>query len=258
MQTKIRAIIIDDSEQAIKLLYLMLKELAPELEVVATAKNVREGLALIHQHDPDALFLDIEMPEKSGLDLALELQKSAVDCNIIFTTAYDEYAIQAFRLSAIDYLLKPIEEEQLIQAVEKITKNRQLRSVQNNLDALMNNLQANSNKTLSVPILNGYSYLPLNEIEFLQADGSYVHIHMLKQAKKTISKNLRYFENMLESENNFVRIHRSFIINMESVEAYSKADRGIVVMKSGKKIDVARNRKQEFLLKLKGKSNLGG
>lgn len=257
MQAKIKAIIIDDSEQAIRLLYLMLKELAPEIEVIATAKNVSDGLSLINQHHPEVLLLDIEMPEKSGLDLASELQKSNLRCDIIFTTAYDEYAIQAFRLSAIDYLLKPIEEEQLIHAIEKVMKNRQLKNAENRLNALVNNLNPDANRTLSVPILNGYSYLPLNKIEFLQADGSYVHIFMHNDLTKTISKNLRYFENILESEKNFVRVHRSYIINMESVEAYSKADRGIVLMKSGKKIDVARNRKQEFLLKLKSKFNLG-
>ncbi|MCB0509970.1 MAG: response regulator transcription factor [Chitinophagales bacterium] len=257
MQSKIKAILVDDSEQAIKLLYLMLKDLAPGLEVVATAKNAREGMELIRALRPDVLFLDIEMPEKSGLDLASELGQLGMDCQIIFTTAYDQYAIQAFRLAAMDYLLKPIEEEQLMQAVEKISKNMASRNVQKQLDVLLTNLEANSNKTLSVPTLNGFAYLPLNEIEFLEADGSYVHIHMFKEAKKTISKNLKYFENILESDQNFVRVHRSYLINMENVEEYSKSDRGIVVMKSGKKIDVARNRKQEFLDKLKSKFNLG-
>jgi two-component system LytT family response regulator len=136
----IKAIIIDDSIQARKLLRLMLAEYAPEIELITEAENVEEGIIAIETHKPDVVFLDIEMPGKSGIQLAEELVKNGISCDIVFTTAYNGYAINAFRLSAIDYLLKPIDEKQLIEAIEKIKSRKELKSAQDRLLSLTENL----------------------------------------------------------------------------------------------------------------------
>ncbi len=249
MTDKIKAVLIDDSEQALHLLNLMLKEFAPEIEVLATAKNVDEGLEAIAHYQPDVIFLDIEMPEKSGLQLAEELFNQKIKCEVVFTTAYNQYAIKAFRLSAIDYLLKPIEEDQLLQAVDKLVE--KLKSGQNNLEILAKNLTSNEQKILSIPVLNGYEYIPLDTIEYLEAEGSYTYIHSIDTKHKIASKNLKYFEQALEGQSNFLRVHRSYIINLDNIHSFSKANRGIITMKNGKEIDLARDRRKTFFDKMK-------
>lgn len=246
MKQNIKAILVDDSAQALRLLRLMLQELTPEVEVIASAQNVDEGLLAIEKYKPDAVFLDIEMPQKSGLQLAEELMTNKTDCEIVFTTAYNEYAIQAFRLSAIDYLLKPIDEMQLIQAVEKIKDNRQLKFARNHLSTLTQNLNPNTEKLLTIPILTGFEYVPLKEIEYLEADGSYTHIFLINGKQKTASKNLKFFENALENQRNFIRVHRSSVINIDNMRSFTKAARGTIIMKTGKEIDLARDRRQMF------------
>jgi two-component system LytT family response regulator len=243
----IKAIIIDDSIQARKLLRLMLAEYAPEIELITEAENVEEGIIAIETHKPDVVFLDIEMPGKSGIQLAEELVKNGISCDIVFTTAYNGYAINAFRLSAIDYLLKPIDEKQLIEAIEKIKSRKELKSAQDRLLALTENLKPTTNNVLCIPIQSGYEYIPIKEIEYLEADGSYVQLLLIDGKQKTISKNLKYFEQILEQFPNFVRVHRSSIINMDNMISYSRSGRGTIIMKNGKEIDIARDRKAYFL-----------
>jgi two-component system LytT family response regulator len=244
---KINAVIIDDLPQARKLLRLMLQELAPEINVLAEAENVNEGLEAITKHNPDVVFLDIEMPGKSGIQLAEELLKNKVECNVIFTTAYNTYAINAFRLSAIDYLLKPINEKQLLEAVQKIKDHKQLIHAQNRLRVLTENLKPTTENVLCIPVQNGFEYISVKQIEYLEADGSYVHIFLIDKKQKTVSKNLKYFEQALEQFSNFVRVHRSSIINMDYMASYSKSGRGTIILKSGKEVDLARDRKADFL-----------
>lgn len=247
MGETIKAIIIDDSAQARKLLRLMLQEIAPEITLLAEAEDVAEGLDAVKLHLPDVLFLDIEMPEKSGLELAEELIAQGIDCEIVFTTAYNEYAIKAFRLSAIDYLLKPIAESQLAETVNRIKERIMQRQAQNRLNALTQNLTTtNAEAVLAVPIHNGYEYISLADIEYLEADGSYVHIFMVDKKQKTASKNLKYFEQLLANCHHFLRVHRSFIINLHNMASFSKAGRGTITMKNGKEIDLARDRRQDF------------
>lgn len=242
-----KAVIIDDSPQARKLLRLMLQELAPEIKLIAEGENVNEVLPVIEKLQPDVLFLDIEMPGKSGLQLAEELMKNNTPCEIIFTTAYNEYAIQAFRLSAIDYLLKPIDEKLLVDAVRKVKEKRTLLQSHHKLIALTQNLKPTTDPVFCIPVQNGYEYILLKEIEYLEADGSYTHIHLINKDRKTVSKNLKYCEQALESFPNFVRVHRTHLINMDSISSFSKSGGGTITMKCGKQIDLARDRKSFFM-----------
>ncbi len=243
--TKIKAIIIDDSSQARKLLRLMLLELATDVQVVGEAENAEDGLRMILKHQPDAIFLDIEMPGKSGLQLAESLIGKNIQGKVVFTTAYNAYALKAFRLSAIDYILKPIQEDQLEEAVEKLKEDKKNRDNEVRLKALSENLQEDRNDVLCIPIVGGYEYLPVDEIEYLEADGSYVKINCTDQRSKIVSKNLKYFETALESTPKFLRSHRSFLVNMDHVTSYFKSEGGNLQLKSGQVIPVSRERKQD-------------
>ena len=249
-QLNVSALIIDDSKQARKLLRMMFKDLAPCIYIVGEAENVLEGLNLIEQFQPDAIFLDIEMPGISGLQLAEILIEKQYKGSIVFTTAYNSYAIKAFRLSAIDYLLKPIQEDELIQAIEKIISEKQNQHNEARLILLSENLSEKNNNVLCIPNQNGFEYIPINEIEYLEADGSYVTIYCVNKKSKTVSKNLKYFETALIDFVNFIRPHRSFIVNKDFITNYIKSDGGFLILKSDVEIPIARERKQaiqEFL-----------
>ena len=249
-QLNVSALIIDDSKQARKLLRMMFKDLAPCIYIVGEAENVLEGLNLIEQFQPDAIFLDIEMPGISGLQLAEILIEKQYKGSVVFTTAYNSYAIKAFRLSAIDYLLKPIQEDELIQAIEKIISEKQNQHNETRLILLSENLSEKNNNVLCIPNQNGFEYIPINEIEYLEADGSYVTIYCVNKKSKTVSKNLKYFETALIDFVNFIRPHRSFIVNKDFITNYIKSDGGFLILKSDVEIPIARERKQaiqEFL-----------
>jgi two-component system LytT family response regulator len=243
-KVELRAVIIDDSAQARKLLRLMLLELAPEIKHVGEAENVNDGLRLIDKEQPDAVFLDIEMPGKTGLQLAEILLDRNFKGNVVFTTAYNAHAIKAFRLSAIDYLLKPIQEDQLIEAVEKLKEEKKNRDNENRLRALSENLHQERNEVLCIPTNNGFEYIPVMEIEYLEADGSYVKIYCVNNRSKTVSKNLKYFESALTDCTNFIRTHRSFLVNLDFVTNYSKSDGGYLTLKRNVQIPISRERKQ--------------
>jgi two-component system, LytTR family, response regulator len=243
----IKAIIVDDSAQARKLLKLMIQDLADDVLILGEAENVNEAVELIKKEKPDVVFLDIEMPGKSGLQLVEEISRNEINYEIIFTTAYNEYALKAFRLSAIDYLLKPIDETQLQEAINKIRHKKQLNQAKTQVETLAHNLKPNNEHVLCIPIQNGYEYIPLKEIEYIEADGSYVNIYLTNQKQKTVSKNLKYFETTLQQVPVFMRVHRSYIINLKQLKRFEKTDGGIIIMNNNAKIYLSRERKSDFL-----------
>lgn len=246
-----KAVIVDDSPQARKLLRLMLQEFAPDIEIVAEAENGNAGTSAIKMFQPHIVFLDIDMPEKSGIQMAEELIEQNIQFHLIFTTAFNQYAINAFRLSAMDYLLKPISEQELITSIEKIKKLEVLKTAHLQLRSLSQNLDPLTRNVICIPTQNGYDYLDVDDIEYLEADGSYVHLFLKDKKHKTVSKNLKYFENALQSFSNFVRVHRSFIINLDFMASYSRSGRGTIIMQNGKEVDLARDRRSAFLEILK-------
>jgi two-component system LytT family response regulator len=239
----IKAIIVDDSAQARKLLRLMIQELANDVSILGEAENVNEAVDLIKKQKPDVVFLDIEMPGKSGLQL-VEVSKEEANYDIIFTTAYNDYALKAFRLSAIDYLLKPIDEQQLEEAIAKLRERKLLKDNKKQFDTLKYNLSNNSDSIICIPMLNGNEYVYLKSIEFLEAEGSYVKIHLVEQKQKVVAKNLKYFENALQNSPIFFRAHRSYLLNLQHVKKFEK---GKIITTTGAEIDLARERKNDFL-----------
>ncbi|MCS6819647.1 MAG: response regulator transcription factor [Chitinophagales bacterium] len=242
----IRAVIVDDSMQARKLLRLMLHEIANDLEVVGEASNADEGLQSILQCQPDVVFLDIEMPGKSGLQLVEDLSRNEVSFEIVFTTAYNEHAIRAFRLSALDYLLKPIHEKQLLEAIEKVRKSKILVNSRQQLQQMLRNLADDKEATLCVPVLNGYVFIKIADLLYVKADGSYAQLVVKGKQPMVVSRNLKYFEQALEHYPNFIRVHRSYLINLHQMKRFDKANRGTIIMNDDATIDLARERRDDF------------
>jgi two-component system LytT family response regulator len=244
--TKLKAIIIDDSPQARKLLLMMLEEYTKDLEVIAEAEQAAQGLDLIKKHLPDVIFLDIEMPGKSGIQLAEQLLIEKINPAIVFTTAYNDYALKAFRLSAIDYLLKPINEKHLQEAIEKIKKVHPKAEEEKKLKTFITNYNTAFPKTLSIPTSTGYQFLKIDTILYMKADGSYTHIFFDKEKSITVSKNLKYFETALDGYSQFIRVHRSYLINLLQMKKFDKQNRGEIIMNDDAIIDLAREKREDF------------
>lgn len=243
--SSLKALIIDDSPQARKLMRLMLEEYPKDIVVIGEAEQANEGLLLIKQLKPEVIFLDIEMPGKSGIQLAEYLVNEKINIPIIFTTAYDEYALKAFRLSAIDYLLKPINETHLEEAIEKLKKLQQKEEPEK-LKVFIDNYEDKLPKTLNVPTSSGSLFLKTDDIMYIKADGSYTHIYLNNGKTNTVSKNLKYFEIALSGSSEFVRVHRSFLINLHQMKKFDKQNRGEIIMNDGAMIDLARERRDDF------------
>ncbi|MCP4439413.1 MAG: response regulator transcription factor [Aureispira sp.] len=243
------AIIIDDENKARRVLKALLEEYCPTVTVVAMAANVPDGVKAINQHQPDLVFLDIEMPQYNGFQLLEFFDKG--DFGIVFTTAYSEYAIQAFRISAIDYLLKPIQISQLIDAVEKAAEQIKQPKKQNaqRLEALKTNLAPNNGSLgrIALPISNGLYFANMEDIIFLEADSSYTYVHLINESQKLIiSKLLKDLEKLLP-ENKFVRIHRKYLINVDHIKQYLKSDGGYVIMANNHQLTISRHKRDNLL-----------
>ena len=243
----IKALIVDDAPQVRKLLRLMLQELTVDVELVGEAENVEQAVGLIRSEKPDLVFLDIEMPGKSGLQLMDELQETKADFQIVFITAYNQYAIQAFRLSAVDYLIKPVKEKELLEALDKVRTQTELKRTSEQLKLLSERLRIQTNNTISIPVNYGNEYINTEEVEYLEADNTYVNLFFVNGERKLVSKHLKYFENLLCNFENFIKVHRSYIINKQHIKAFRKEDRGTIIMASGKQISLSRSHRQSFL-----------
>lgn len=245
----LKAIIIDDEIRAGQSLHKMIQHVAGgRVEVLAVAQSAEQGLQLLKEQSPDLLFLDIQMPFMNGFELLEQLGK--VDFAVIFTTAYDQFAIKAFRAAATDYLLKPIDMEELEAAIEKVgtqPKHHHLQMPQ--FEALFQAIQKPIPQRLALPTAEGLIFLPLANIIRLEADSNYTVFHTIKKERVIVSKTLKEFEGTLE-QSHFFRIHNSHIINVLQIERYLRGDGGTVVMNDHTEIEVSRRRKEEFLKKI--------
>ncbi|MDH3708901.1 MAG: LytTR family DNA-binding domain-containing protein [Cyclobacteriaceae bacterium] len=245
----IRAIIIDDEAGAREGLQLLLEEYCQQVKVEACCDGAVQGLKAIKSLQPDLVFLDIQMPHMSGFDLLECLD--TIDFEVIFVTSYDRYAIKAIKFSALDYLLKPIDAEDLMAAVEKVNHKQQ--KEKHRYQTLLANMRQGSEKLtrLAIPTENEIIIQKVDDIVYCAADGSYCHVHLADQSKVTVAKNLKDFENIL-SEGDFYRIHNSTLVNIGYVNKYVRGEGGYVVLKNGEHLDVSR-RKKEGLLELLNK-----
>lgn len=245
----INAIVVDDEEKSRSLLQRMLSENCPEVQVLQLCASVEDAIQAIQAHAPDLVFLDIEMPFHSGFTLFEKIKTPTFE--VIFTTAYDQYALKAIKFSALDYLLKPIDSEDLIAAVAKIsarkgTKNDRL----NNLELLLSNLQLRSKTAaIAVPTFDGLQMLNSEDIIKCVAKESYTEIVLVGNIRLMVSRLLKEYEALL-ADLNFFRIHNSCLVNLKHVKKYIKGEGGYVLMSDGETCEVSRRKKSELLGKL--------
>ncbi len=238
-----KAIVIDDEPRARRILEQLLKEYCPQITDIVTAEDVPTAVKAIHEHLPSLVFLDIEMPQYNGFQLFDFL--STVNFATIFTTAYNSYALQAFQVSAVDYLLKPIQIDLLIKAVEKAEKRLSMPLPAENIEALQANMKQAHITRLALPTTEGFMFIEVADIVCLKASGAYTEVVMSKNLQYLVSKNLKSFENIL-THSYFFRPHRSYLINLNKVRSYSRQDGGYIIMDSEDSISITKERRDEF------------
>jgi len=244
----IKTFIIDDESQSRSFLRKMLHQYFPEIRVTGEASTVVEGLKGIHQYNPEIVFLDIQMNGETGFDLLSRLP--TIDFALIFVTAFDQYAIKAFRFNAIDYLLKPIVTEELIEAVNKVKQkiSASQSDTKELVDQLYKDLQEPKkiHDKIAVSTLDGFIIIPINEIIYCHASSNYTEFHLTNNKCILSSYTLKQYDEILNVQS-FFRAHRSYLINMAHVKIYKKGDGGVIVMSNGEEIELSRTHKMEFL-----------
>jgi two-component system, LytTR family, response regulator len=220
VEKKIKAIIVDDEESARNVLSNLITRFCPQVEIVTTCSNVIEAIEAIKEHQPNVVFLDIEMPNYAGYEIVSFFEE--INFEIIFVTAYDQYAIKAFEISAVDYLLKPVEIERLKNSVEKLTTKIELNHSHTNYKALTQNLESNELTKIVVRHNGEQQIISVNEIITIEANESYSCIHTIK-GKYLASKNLKHFETIFSENNSFFRSHKSWMINLSHLVKFSKS-----------------------------------
>lgn len=246
----IRTIIIDDEPSAVNVLALILKQKCRhDVEIIATSVSPKDGRALIEQLQPDLVFLDIEMPGMNGVNLLRTF--STPWFRVVFVTAFDHYAMEAFRLSAFDYLLKPVEADDVIKVISKIKedkeRNQNLLSTQiQQLEKILSNNNHSAETKIGISMADKIIFINVSEILYCEASGSYTNLYLSDGKKIIASKSLRDFEAQL-ANNHFFRIHHSFLINLKRIKEYQRHNGGFVVMENNKQLEVSQRKHKDFL-----------
>ena len=256
----VKALLVDDERNNLESLQFLLHNDCEGIEVVGKVSNAREARDWLADHTPDVIFLDINMPGENGFQFLSSLVTQ--NFKVVFVTAYNEYAIQAIKASALDYILKPVNIEELQTAVEKVKRslNSPVAAEQN--QQLLEHLLQTVNKKvppkkIALPQLGGISFIEVDDMVSLQADSNYTIIHMNTMQKLVISKTLKDFEELLDQAQ-FARIHKSYIVNLKYIKEYSTTDGGVVKMTDGNQWSISRRQLELFLEKMKAASLMFG
>ncbi|MBL7731808.1 MAG: response regulator transcription factor [Chitinophagaceae bacterium] len=240
----LNAILIDDETNALEVLDMQLARYCKDVRVIAKCDGGEKGIDAIRQHQPDLVFLDIEMPHQNGFDVLKAT--SNYDYEVIFTTAYDQFAIKAFRFSALDYLLKPVDIEELQAAVEKAAKRKGGTSLEEKLKMLLSQYQPAPSARIALPAGDAMQFYNPDEILRCESDSNYTHIFLTNGKKITTAKTLKEVEESLRGFD-FYRIHHSHLVNMKHITKVIRSDGGYVMMDDGTQVAISRNRKEAFL-----------
>jgi len=243
---KIKSIIIDDEKHGRENLAGILKQHCPEVIVLGEADSVNTAILLIKSKDTDLIFLDIEMPKANGFQLLEHFKDASFE--VIFVTAYDSYAIKAIRFSAADYILKPINFNDLKVAVDKVAKRIRLKEENDRIKQLFRNIHQPQNPRIGLPTADRIEFVELDKIIRCQGEGNYTHFYFEENRHLLVAKTLVEFEDLLQ-EYSFIRIHKTHLVNLKHVVAYLKSDGGTLQLSNGDLVAVSRRRK-EFVQKI--------
>ena len=246
-----RTILIDDEPDSLDALEIELSRHCPGIDVVAKCSDSRKAAALINSKQPSLIFLDIEMPHVNGFELLQSLD--VINFDVIFVTAYDQFAVKAFDFNASDYLLKPVMKTKLIQAVQKVSDRQQHHVSQVDLNALMTNMQVQSMQgmeTIALPTSDGYEFVHMNDIVYAKADSNYTWVHLTNDQKYLLTRTLKEVSGLMTFRQ-FFRAHQSFLVNLNHVKRYVRGQGGYLVLKDGAQIPVSRSNKEVLMRMLK-------
>ncbi len=247
----IRTVLVDDEPRGLNTLKKLLQEYCPDIKIVAECADAETAKEKIELLEPQLAFLDISLPRKSSFDLLAELD--IIDFEIIFVTAHNEYTLQAFHYSAVDYLMKPIDEDLLIDAVKRATKRIAINSTNNNVTALLHNLQKTQTPQemkLCIASVKGFQVVDLKNILYCEASGSYTNFNFTDKHQLCSAKTIHEYEELL-ADVGFVRIHKSFLVNLLHVKEYVRGEGGSVLLSNGVEVEVSRRKKDFFLSRMK-------
>jgi two-component system LytT family response regulator len=242
----IKAILIDDEVHCVDTLNMLINDFCPDVQVMEQCRSAKDGLAAVKKHHPDLVFLDIEMPVMNGFEFLEHF--ADIPFSVIFTTSYDQYAIKAIRFSALDYLLKPIDPKELIVAVQKVQQQK-LRPSPEQFRMLIDQVHNKGNKItrVAVPTAEGFELIPAEEIIYCEADDNYTHL-FLKNKKKIIAcRTLKEVEEQLSDFLSFIRVHHSYMVNLNEVNKYVRGEGGYLIMSDGTTVNVSRSRKEALM-----------
>jgi len=245
----LRAIIVDDEQHCTDRLTKLLSKYSDKLDIVGSCDTVLTAKQAIEKWQPDVVFLDVQLHDMTGFDLLTQLKE--VSFEIVFTTAYNSYAVKAFRSSALDYLLKPVDADEFDETIQKIIEKTDQKDTSKKIETLFYNFEhkVNGVKKIAIPALDGHSFVKIDDIIRCKSDGNYTDIFLISKRKITATRTLKYFEELLDGPQ-FFRAHKSHYINMGFVEKYVKGKGGHVQMADGASIEIAVRRREEFLKKL--------
>ncbi len=245
----IRTVLIDDEIDSIRVLQKLLETVCPEVEIVGLADGVENGFKVIRETDPDLVLLDIEMAQGNAFDLLNRLQP--VEFKVIFVTAFDNYAIRAFKYSAMDYLLKPVDAEELRDAIARMPARQKGGDLVGQMRMLMENMGMINlaQQKIAIPTITGLMFVPMNDVIRLKGNGSYTTLCLASGEEIVATRSIKDYEDMLP-ETIFYRIHNSQIINLNRIQTYNKGRGGSVTMEDGSVVEVATRRREDFLRRL--------
>jgi two-component system, LytTR family, response regulator len=247
----IKTILVDDEPRGLTSLQKLLQLNCLDVEVAASCSNAEEAKEKITQLHPQLVFLDIAMPEKTGFDLLKDLPE--INFEIIFVTAYSNYMMQAFHFSAVDYLLKPVDDDLLIEAVKRAGKKIEEKTGGQHIETFLHNIQhkeSSQKLKLCIPSLKGFQVVEIQDIIYCEASSNYTNFYFTNRATICASKPIHEYEELLE-DCNFVRIHKSFLVNPEHIKEYIRGEGGSVILSGGQEVEVSRRKKDLLMTKMK-------
>lgn len=247
----IRSILVDDEPRGLTSLRKLLQIHCPEVDVQRACTSAGEAQRAIDEIEPELIFLDIAMPGKSGLDMLREIPVRKFET--IFVTAHNSYAMQALQLSAVDYLLKPVDEDLLVAAVEKVKKKIEEKEGHQQIDTFLHNMQnvgIPQKMKLCIPSMKGFQVVDIPDIIYCEANSNYTNFYFTNRSMICASKPVHEYETLLE-DSNFVRIHKSYVVNLDHVKEYVRGEGGSVILTGGQEVEVSRRKKELLMQRMK-------